>query len=561
MQFQIPTTQADRQLFGKSTRDMSALLGEQMVVLFAILAIGSWIGHLSIRGMALGTAGVLFTALVFGHFGLKVPKEIMDLGLLLFAYSVGLQAGPNFFRTFRRRGMQYVIIGLVIVTTGVLATVGVALLLHLPYDLASGLYTGALTCTPALAAAIDVVERIAPGTSASVSVGYGVAYPFSMIGVVVLVQFLPRLLGRSLQTEETRWLEEKRHETPGIEARQYLISNPNCEGKHVRELNPHRMSLSNISRVKRGEEVFAATLDMVVHLGDIVMVVGAPEELNKMSLLLGEEVHTRMDMNTNVLSMDVEVIEDSLVGKKLSELRVFERYNVVITRVRRQGIELTPTGNFSLEMGDHIRVVGERTSTEEFVRLVHGPERRADETNMVPFLFGLLIGIAIGTIPISLPNGLVIKLGSAGGAFLVSLLVGHFGRIGPFRLYVPAAAKNLSRELGLMLFLAGAGVNAGAQLVQILQARGLALLLAGAVVTVLSVAAGLLVMNGFFKMNLLSTMGALCASMTNPPGLGAANTQTGSDLPTLSYASVYPVALIFKIVLAQILVDVLHRLL
>jgi putative transport protein len=540
---------------------MSALLSDQMLVLFAILAIGSWVGHFSIRGMALGTAGVLFTALVFGHFGLTVPKEIMDLGLLLFAYSVGLQAGPSFFRTFRRRGIQYVIIGLVTVTVGVLATIGVALFLHLPYDLASGLYTGALTCTPALAAAIDVVERIAPGTSASVSVGYGVAYPFSMLGVVLLVQFLPRLLRRDLRAEDAHWQEEKRSEAPGIEARQFLLSNPNCEGKRVRELNPHRMSLSNISRVKRGEVVFAATPEMPVHLGDIVMVVGMPEELQKMSLLLGEEVHTRMDMNTNVLSMDVEVVEDSLVGKKLSALRVFERYNMVITRVRRQGIELTPTGDITLEMGDNIRVVGERSSTEEFVKLIHGPERRADETNMVPFLFGLLFGIAVGTIPISLPNGLVIRLGSAGGAFLVSLLVGHFGRIGPFRLYVPAAAKNLSRELGLMLFLAGAGVNAGAQFVQILQARGISLVFAGATVTILSVLAGLLVMNAFFKMNLLSTMGALCASMTNPPGLGAANTQTASDLPTLSYASVYPMALIFKIVLAQILVEILHRLL
>jgi putative transport protein len=540
---------------------MSAIFNEQMLVLFAILAIGSWIGHFSIRGMALGTAGVLFTALVFGHFGLKVPKDIMDLGLLLFAYSVGLQAGPSFFRTFRRRGIQYVVIGLVTITTGILATIGVAMLLHLPYDLATGLYTGAMTCTPALASAIEVVERIAPGTSASVSVGYGVAYPFSMLGVVLLVQLLPKLMRRNLHTEEANWLEEKRSEAPGMEARQYLISNSNCEGKMVRELNPHRMSLSNISRIKRGEQVFAATPDMVVHMGDVLMVVGLPEELQKMSLLLGEEVHTHMDMNGNVISMDVEVIEDSLVGKKLSEMKVFESYNIVITRIRRQGVELTPTGDITLEMGDNIRVVGERVSTEEFVKLVHGSERRADETNMMPFLFGLFIGIAVGTIPISLPNGLVIKLGSAGGAFLVSLLVGHFGHIGPFRLYVPAAAKNLSRELGLMLFLAGAGVNAGSQFVEILQARGISLVFAGAAITILSVLAGLLMMNVYFKMNLLSTMGALCACMTNPPGLGAANTQTDSDLPTLAYASVYPVALIFKIVLAQFLVEILHRLL
>ncbi|RPI33297.1 MAG: hypothetical protein EHM70_06450 [Chloroflexota bacterium] len=539
---------------------MKIFLAEQMLVLFAILAIGSGVGRLSFKGLSLGTAGVLFAGMVFGHFGLTVPREVMELGLLLFVYSVGLQAGPSFFRTFRRRGIQYVVIGLATVMAGALLTVAIALYLKLPYDLAAGLYTGALTCTPALAAAIDVVERIAPGTSANVSVGYGVAYPLSLIGVVLAIQFLPQILRRNIKTEEAHWINEKQVESPTLEAKQFIITNPNCSGKRVREINPHRMARANISRVKRGDQVFAATPDIILQPGDIVMVVGSCDELDKMRLLLGEETHVRMDMNTNVVSRDVEVVEDSLVGKKLAEMRVFERYNVVITRIRRQGLELTPTGIITLEMGDNIRVVGERASTEEFVRLVHCSERRADETNMVPFLVGLLLGIAVGTIPISLPNGLEIKLGTAGGAFLVSLLVGHFGRIGPLRLYVTAAAKNLSRELGLMLFLAGAGVGAGAHFVQIIQQHGAVLLLAGALVTLGSVITGILLMNWFFRLNLLQTMGALCACMTNPPALGAANNRTETELPTLAYASVYPVALIFKIVIAQLLVEVLQRL-
>jgi putative transport protein len=180
---------------------------------------------------------------------------------------------------------------------------------------------------------------------------------------------------------------------------------------------------------------------------------------------------------------------------------------------------------------------------------------------MVPFLVGLLLGIAAGLVPIRLPNGLEMRLGVAGGAFLVSLLVGHFGGIGPLRLYVPAAARTLSRELGLMLFLAGAGTNAGAHFVEILQEQGWILLLGGAAITLLSILAGLLVTQGLYRMNLLASMGALCGGMTNPPGLSSANNQTESDLPSLSYASVYPVALIFKILLAQALVEALRRLL
>jgi putative transport protein len=540
---------------------MSALFAQEMLVLFAILAIGSWVGQWSLRGLTLGTAGVLFTALVFGHFGLTVPKAVMDLGLLLFVYAVGLQAGPRFFRTFRRHGIQFVVIALVVAGIGALATVGVGYWLKLPYELASGLYTGALTCTPALAAATDVVERIAPGTSATVSVGYGIAYPFSMIGVVLLIQLMPRLLRRDIKSEEAHWLEEKRHEAPGLIARQFAIQNPNCDGKTVSEINPHRMTLANISRIKRGEQVFAATPSFKLQLGDVVMVVGALPELEKMHLLLGEETDVRMDVNADVLSVDIEVTEESLTGKTLRQMKLWERYTVVITRIRRQGVEIVPTGNITLEMGDQIRVVGDKAAVQGFLELVHGHPHKAEETNMLPFLVGLLLGIALGTIPVNLPNGLQVKLGSAGGAFLVSLLVGHFGGIGPLRLHVPAAAKNLSRELGLMLFLAGAGANAGAQFMNILHQQGISLLLGGALVTTLSAAAGLLTMHVFYKMNLLGSMGALTACMTNPPGLGAANSQTETDLPTLSYASIYPVALIFKIVLAQILVEILFRIL
>jgi putative transport protein len=537
---------------------MQDLLAEQMLVLFAILAIGSWLGQLSWRGLSLGAAGVLFTAMVFGHFGLGVPKAVQDLGLLLFVYAVGISAGPRFFRAFRRHGMRYVLIALVTVTAGALATVGVALLFNLPGDLAAGLYTGALTCTPALAAAVDVVERSLPSAGATVSVGYGVAYPFSMILVVLLVQFLPRLLRRNLREEEVSWQAERSAETPELQVKTYRLTNPNCAGKRVAEINPHRMARANISRVKRGDKVFAAGPDVKLELGDVVMGVGPPEELEKLQLLLGEETQERMDVNTTVLSMDVEVVEESLTGKTLASMRLWEQYTLVITRIRRQGLEIAPTGNATLEMGDQIRVVGDRDAVEVFVKLVHGAPRRAEETSMVPFLIGLVLGVVVGSIPLNLPNGITIKLGMAGGAFIVSLLIGHFGKIGPFHMYVPAAAKNLSRELGLMLFLAGAGTNAGAQFIGVLQAEGWQLLLAGALVTIISVAAGLLLMDRVYHMNLLATMGALCASMTNPPGLGAANAQTETDLPSLSYASVYPTALIFKIILAQILVEVLH---
>jgi putative transport protein len=536
---------------------LNTLLTEQMLALFIILAAGALLGSLSWRGVSLGTAGVLFVALIFGHFGLSVPRAVQDLGLLLFVYAVGLQAGPRFFRTFRRRGMRFAAIGAVVALTGALATALLAWLLELPDDLAAGLYTGALTCTPALAAALDSFSRLAPNLSASVSVGYGIAYPFSMLGVVLLVQALPRLLKRDLRGEEKAWLAERQRELPLLLVKQYRVSNPNVDGMTLREINPHRLAQANLTRVRRGEQVFLVTPETTIRKGDVVLAVGPQAELEKIKMVLGEEADVPMDLNSNITTQDTEVTAPSLAGKTLAELGVWENYGVVITRIRRQGMEISPVGSMSLEMGDGLHVVGEKLDVQAFVKQVGGDTRHAHETSMLPYLIGLVLGIGLGLVPFRLPGGVEVELGIAGGAFLVSLVFGHFGRIGGLRLYVPAAARNLTRELGLMLFLSGAGTTAGAHLVEVVRTQGWTLILAGAAVTVVSVLAGLALMIKVYRMQTLVSLGALTASMTNPPGLAAANNQTSADLATLAYASVYPAALIFKIVFAQLLVAAL----
>jgi len=538
---------------------MTTLFADQMLALFTILALGALLGSFTWRGISLGSAGVLFVALVFGHFGISVPAAVMNLGLLLFVYAVGLQAGPRFFRMFRKQGLRYVIIGISVALTGALATLGLAYVLKLPDDLAAGLYTGALTCTPALAAALDVFARLLPSTSAAVSVGYGIAYPFSMIGVVLLVQFLPRLLKRDLRAEEQNWQAERQKEMPSLVVKQLLITNQNMDGKSLRELDPHRLAHVNITRVRRGDVVSMVTPDFVLHLGDVLMAVGPQSEMEKIKLVLGDETEVPMDMNASIATQDLELNSARFVGKTLAELQVWENYGVIITRIRRQGLEISPVGSMLLEIGDGLHVVGDRSDVQEFIKVAGGDTRKAEETNMLPYLLGLVLGIILGLIPFRLANGVDVKLGTAGGAFLVSLLIGHFGKIGPLRLYVPAAAKNLTRELGLMLFLAGAGTTAGAQLVQVIQKQGWSLLLAGAAITILSVAVALFLTIKVFKLETLGTLGALTAAMTNPPGLSAANNQTSTDQATLAYASVYPAALIFKILFAQILVTLLLR--
>lgn len=538
---------------------MSHLLAEKLITLFIILAVGGAIGHVSLKGISLGGAGVLLTALIFGHFGLTVPHEIMDLGLVLFVYAVGLRVGPRFFRTFARQGRQFMIIGLAVVCTGAIVTIIVAKVMHLPFDLATGLYTGAMTCTPALAGALDALRLYPSGTSAMVSVGYGVAYPYSMIGLVLFIQILPRLLKRPIPEEEKKWQQEQAREQQKIEVKQYRIKNANCTGKSLLDLQTHRLSQVNITRVRRGDQVLPATADFVLALDDVVMAVGLPDELAKLHLLLGEETFVDMNLNTDVAAADAMVSDAKIAGKTLGELHVWERYNVVITRVRRQGLEFTPHGEITLEIGDSIHIVGASASVKQFCSLIDPEHQSLEETRMVPFLFGLAIGVLVGQITIPLGHGFSVKFGYAGGAFIVSLLLGHFGRLGRLRLYAPNAAINISRELGLMLFLAGAGTIAGSKIVPVVTQYGWRLLAAGALVSTISAIVGFLVMLRFFRMNLLATMGGISASFTNPPALGASSAQTRTEVPMLAYASVYPVALFFKIILAQILVAVLSH--
>ncbi len=539
---------------------MTTLLAEQMLVLFAILALGSWLGSLSIRGVSLGTAAVFFVGLAFGHFGLTVPRPIMDLGLLLFVYAIGLQAGPRFFRTFRRQGREFVVVAAVALLAAGIVTVLMAQLLDLPYALAAGMFTGALTNTPSLASVIDAVGRTDPANAAAVSVGYGIAYPFSIVGVALLVQFLPKLLRRNVKDAERDWREGQSGERTSLSKKQFRVVNVNLEGRRLGELDTHRLSQVNISRVQHDDVVVTGTPDVTLHVGDVILAVGSDDELRKLQLLVGEEVQLEMPANAHTVSREMVVTEEKVAGKRLMDLHVWDRYAVIITRIRRAGIELTPVGTSTLEMGDTLRVVGDDAALDEFSRLVGGNARKIDETNMVPFLIGILLGIIVGLVPIPLPNGLSIKLGAAGGALLVSLLLGHFGRIGPFPVYVPVAARNISRELGLMLFLGGAGANAGTQLVSVVQEQGGGVFVAGAAITMAAVIMTILMTHVIYKMNLLSVMGLTSGVMTNPPALAAAQNQTETDVPAVTYASAYPVVLIFKILLAQVLVQVMRLL-
>lgn len=527
------------------------------------MAIGTLLGSIRFRGVSLGAAGVFFAAIVLGHFQWTIPHEFTELGLILFVYAVGLQAGPRFVGNLRASGGAFLSVGVGSTLFGALVTAGLALWLAMPAHLAAGLYCGATTCTPALAATLDAVRRVAPQDFVqATSVAYGAAYPFSVAAVVLTVQLLPRFLRRPASVAAAQYREQEAAKTPPLDECALRVTNPNCAGRTIGEVQALQVSHAVICRVKHHGVIGPALPETELHLGDVVLAVGIPNELAKLEALLGQIVVEEMlDTASKTTSEQLLVSRWDVVGKSIRELCVWQRFDVVITHLRRQGLEITPHGAVRLEPGDVLRVVGEREGIERLAATVGREERRLNETSMVPFAAGIALGALVGQITIPLPGGLSTQIGLGGGVFLVGLLLGHLGTMGPVRIYVPNAAKHFARELGLVVFLAGAGAGAGQRLLGTLQDSGVELVLVGAAVTLCTILAAVLIMLLLWRWNLLYATGSLSACMTNPPGLAAANNLApDSDAAASGFAAVYPMALISKTILAPLIFLVLEHL-
>lgn len=536
---------------------LHALLGNPVGGAFIIILLGELLGRLSLRGVSLGTSGVLFVALAFGHVGLvnaADTKILSDFGVVLFVYAVGLQAGPRFVRTVRGKGLAPLVVGLATVLGGAAVAGLLGWLLGLDAELAVGIFAGALTSTPALAAATEVAQG---PPAAVVSVAYGVAYPFGVAGVVLFGQLVPRWLARHREPAD------RQPDLPPAEPvyqRCYLVQNPACVGQRLSALRLRDLASVNISRVMRGDQVFSSASDVPLAAGDVVMAVGIGRELDRLALIIGPPVPVEVEMKEvpNVVARDIYISESAFAGRSLRQLHVRSKYNVVITRVRRESVEFVPRGEFVLEIGDQVRAVGYEPDLLAFQNAAGIHERRLHETGIPEFAFGLVVGLVLGLVPIPVPGVGSIRLGLAGGPLFVGLLLGHYGRLGPLRVHVPMAGRYLMRELGLMLFLVGAGTAAGAELLPVLRQQGVALVLLAIVTVGSAIAIGFVMAYGVFRQSAASTLGLTCGALTSTPGLGAASSQFDSDVPALSYAAVYPLALVAMTVVAQLMLAMLR---
>ncbi|WP_216828306.1 aspartate:alanine exchanger family transporter [Alkalihalobacterium elongatum] len=526
---------------------VTGLLQEPLLLLFVILFLGSWLGQISIKGLRLGTAGVLLVAMVFGHFEYVVSPVVQNFGLSLFIVAIGLQAGPRFFRMMRSSGLIFGIIALLVVFVSVLTTIIVSKAFNLSPALSVGLMTGALTSTPGLAAALQATN------DPLASVGYGIAYPFGVIAVVLFVQLLPRIQKVDLiQDLNVAKNPVKNSESP--EVMTIEVVNTKINKRTLSELKFPKVSSVVISRVIRNQRTIIALNDTVILVGDKLVTVGKKSDLERFCQHIGKKVEVNLNNTDNIQLKKVIVASDEMIGKSMRELRLGRDFGVTVTRIERNGIELNQSPRMRLERGDVLTIV----STED--RLINVEKlfsrRKLTVTNVHIFSLSiiLIMGILVGMIPISLPGLGTITLGVAGGPLFVALLIGHFGKLGPIqaRYYEPANA--VIRDIGLVLFLAGAGTTAGQGLVEVIYSEGLRLVFGGTLITLVPIILGYFIARGLFKLSVVHSLGALCGGMTSTPGLGAVNQLIDSEDPAIAYAAAYPFALILVAISSQLIV-------
>jgi putative transport protein len=540
---------------------------------FVIVAVGMWIGSIRIKGLSLGPSGVLFVAIIFGHYfpimvdNARHPSAmaiaaISNVGLLLFAFAIGLQAGPRFFDLFRRRGVQFLLVGIATACTAAVAAIVVTHLFGYRKELGLGLYTGALNCTPALAGEIDTARALGMDDKI-ISVGFGLAYPFAAFFVVLLVQVLPALtkipaLDAMRQAKEDD-LKATSHRV--IHRQTLRVTNPTYVSKTVADLKQAHNTSANISRMQRAGIVCGILPDTQVQLDDILLAVGTEEELVKLhpiGELVDEALSIMKAPESDITYKDLVVSRKEVFGKRLGAVHAWDEYHVVVTRIRRDNTEFVPSDNFVLEPADVVRAVGTGPDVEALAKKIGREERRLDETSLLPFVAGIAAGIFLGKLPIPLPGGVVVSLGMAGGPFTIALILARLGRIGPISAYVPNAAKFLARDLGLILFLAGTGAKAGSTFFAVLGHVGPMVVVAGALISLVAVATSFTLTFKIMKWNLLTAAGALSATMFNPPALAATSELAPSPAPALGFASVYPISMISTIAAAQVLVLIMN---
>lgn len=532
-----------------------------LLLLFVVAAVGYFVGKVNIKGNSLGVSAVLFVGLAFGALNpaFNVPRIIFQLGIVFFVYSVGLSSGPAFFKSFKKNGIRDIGFVLVMLTMSALVAVGIFYALRLDPASITGIYSGSTTNTPALASVLDLVDRRGGDGSEAIKdalvIGYTYSYPMGVLGVMIVLKVMEKVFKVDYEKEKELLRKDYSLEEE-LSSRSVKITNKDIVGQTLRDITNDNNLPILFGRISKGDEVSLSNWDTILHVGDVLMVIGGTEDLKKAVDFFGEETEDNISYNRKEFDVRrIFVSNPKVVGQTISSLNLNETYSAVITRIRRGDMDMLAKANTILEMGDRIRFVARRKDLKGLSNLFGDSYYKSSEVNLFSFGLGIAIGLLIGSIEIPLPGGSVFKLGMAGGPLIVGLILGALRRTGPIVWTLPYGANVTLRQMGLIFLLAVIGLSSGNKVLESLEgSEWLIFVLGGTLLSILGALVSMIIGFKIFKIPFSLLLGFLS---NQPAILDFATGMSKNKVPIIGYSVMFPIALVMKILFAQLLFLVL----
>ena len=539
-------------------------IAQTVVVFGLVISIGIWLGRLKVYGIALGVTWVLFTGMFLSWLGISLDEKtehfLKEFGLILFVYSIGLQVGPGFFASLKRYALYNNLLAFIAVFTGVIITVVLFYLTHNHITVMAGIMSGAVTNTPGLAAAQAAVSDLnITGTDKSlITLAYAVSYPFGVFGIIMSLLLLKKIFKINIaeQKELHRKLNAFRSNNPV--SHHYKLENKMLVGKPLIKLFEMLQEKIVVSRMLHNNYIITPTPETELAQDDVLLIVSSKKVAEQLKLIIGaySDLNLKDIAESNLISRTIVVTNKSVTHKRLGDLPELFQQNFTLTRLNRAGIEMVAHGNIVLQLGDRIKAVG----TEDGVKIVSdalgNSEKKLEAPDLAPIFIGIVLGVILGSIPFHFPGmPVAVKIGMAGGPLIIALLLSRFGNIFYLSNYTTNSANLMIRELGICLFLASVGLGSGKNLsLAFADGRGFLWMAMGIAITIIPLLVTGIIARKFFRKTYFEICGLLAGASTDPPALAFATKLAGNDIPSVTYATVYPVTMILRIVAAQLLI-------
>lgn len=553
-----------RTLFEGSHAYWGGGVSHSIFILALVITLGLLLGRIKVKNISLGLTWVLIVGIIFGYFNLNLNVELLhflrEFGLVLFVYSLGLQVGPGFFASFKKGGLQLNMLVLITIFISIFTAIGVYYATGTPITAIVGILSGAVTNTPGMGAAQQAFFSIKGVESPDIATGYALAYPMGVIGVIlafILLRFILRI--KPSEEEKTAETGEGQPELLAVRSITLEVTNERIDNVTVAEVKHIVSRHFMISRIVSHDDTQHNAIvngQTRLHLHDKLLVVVAPQDIDAVTALIGQP--TEVDWSQfekELISRRIIVTRPELQGKTLVALDINGNFNATVTRVNRNGVDLVAHPHLRLQLGDRLTVVGSELALSKVDKVLGNQMKRLNYPNLIPIFFGIVLGCLLANLPIPIPGiPTPVRLGLAGGPFIVAILMGYFGPRYHLVTYNTISANMMLREMGINLFLACVGLGAGQDFFRtLINEQGLQWIGYGLIITMIPILLGGVIGRYAFHINYYTLIGVLSGGNTNPPALAYANDRTASDTPSVGYATVYPFAMLLRIISIQIL--------